>query len=321
MMLTSRGRMGDLTRATELGIAAYLIKPIKQSELFDAIVEALGVESAEDESSSFGDRPMQHARSLDVLLAEDSHVNQKLAIALLEKWGHKVTVAHNGREAVEQWVEHPFDIILMDVQMPEVDGHDATQQIRDRERTGGGHVPIMAMTAHALKGDEERCLAVGMDDYLSKPIRAPILFDKLAALCDVAVADDEEVIGLPDEDAADASEVATAAGLVDWDAALNIAAGDAELLAELVKSVLIETPQQFELLEKSLTEGDSTAARRAAHTILGNMRTVSAAEAMDCAAIVENLAKENQLAEVSNPLAKLHTICVRVLAELRGWLP
>ena len=321
MMLTSRGRMGDLTRATELGIAAYLIKPIKQSELFDAIVEALGVESAEDESSSFGDRPMQHARSLDVLLAEDSHVNQKLAIALLEKWGHKVTVAHNGREAVEQWVEHPFDIILMDVQMPEVDGHDATQQIRDRERTGGGHVPIMAMTAHALKGDEERCLAVGMDDYLSKPIRAPILFDKLAALCDVAVADDEEVIGLPDEDAADASEVATAAGLVDWDAALNIAAGDAELLTELVKSVLIETPQQFELLEKSLTEGDSTAARRAAHTILGNMRTVSAAEAMDCAAIVENLAKENQLAEVSNPLAKLHTICVRVLAELRGWLP
>jgi HPt (histidine-containing phosphotransfer) domain-containing protein len=109
--------------------------------------------------------------------------------------------------------------------------------------------------------------------------------------------------------------------LVDWDAALNIAAGDAELLTELVKSVLIETPQQFELLEKSLTEGDSTAARRAAHTILGNMRTVSAAEAMDCAASVATLATETQLAEFSNPLAKLHTICVRVLAELRGWLP
>jgi len=107
---------------------------------------------------------------------------------------------------------------------------------------------------------------------------------------------------------------------VDWDAALDIAAGDAELLAELVKSVLVETPQQFELLEKSLAEGDSTATRRAAHTILGNMRTVSAAEAMDCAAIVENLAKENQLAEIGKPLAELHATCDRVLAELRAWL-
>ena len=108
---------------------------------------------------------------------------------------------------------------------------------------------------------------------------------------------------------------------MDWDAALNIAAGDEALLTELVKSVLVETPQQFELLEKSLADGDSTAARRAAHTILGNMRTVSAAEAMDCAAIVENLAKENQLADIGNPLAELHTTCDRVLAELRGWLP
>ena len=321
MMLTSSGRMGDLTRATELGIAAYLIKPIKQSELFDAIVEALGVESAEDESSSF-DRPMQHARSLDVLLAEDSHVNQRLAIALLEKWGHKVTVAHNGREAVEQWAGQPFDIILMDVQMPEVDGHDATRQIRDRERAAGGHIPIMAMTAHALKGDEERCLAADMDDYISKPIRAPILFDKLTALCDVAIADDEEVIGLPNEQEGQAAEAETnkfEGGLVDWDAALDIAAGDTGLLEELVESVLVETPQQFELLEKSLASEDATTARRAAHTILGNMRTVAASQARDLAAVVENLAKHDQLSGIAESVGDLRTACDVVLTELRAW--
>jgi PAS domain S-box-containing protein len=311
MMLTSSGRMGDLTRATELGIASYLIKPIKQSELFDAIVEALGVESAEDEGSSFGDGPVRHARSLDVLLAEDSHVNQKLAIALLEKWGHKVTVAVDGRKAVELWAAGSYDIILMDIQMPGVDGHDATRQIRGREEQTGGHIPIMAMTAHALKGDEERCLAAGMDEYISKPIRAPLLFEKLTALCDVEISEAAEEIGIPTEDRS---------GLVDWDAALNIAAGDRDLLKDLVESILEETPRQFGLLESSIADGDAPTARRAAHTILGNMRTVAVKEAMDRASTVENLAKDGNLDSISGPVESLRTSCDQVLAELREWL-
>lgn len=318
MMLTSSGRMGDLTRATELGIAAYLIKPIKQSELFDAIIDALGIESVEDEYSSC-DRPLRHSRSLDVLLAEDSHVNQKLAIALLEKWGHRVTVARNGREAIEQWSGHPYDIILMDVQMPEIDGHEATRQIRSREETAGGHIPIMAMTAHALKGDEERCLAVGMDDYISKPIRAPLLFDKLTALCDVAVMEQNEEIGIS-SDSSDADEPRTSRCLVDWDAALSIAAGEADLLRDLVQSILVETPEQFAALDQSLVDGDALSARRAAHTILGNMRTVAASQAMDLAAVVENLAKNEQLEETAGPVQTLRAACDAVLAELRAWL-
>jgi two-component system, sensor histidine kinase and response regulator len=311
MMLTSSGRMGDLTRATELGIAAYLIKPIKQSELFDAIVDALGVESAEDDGSSFADGPTRHERSLDVLLAEDSHVNQKLAIALLEKWGHKVTVAENGQKAVDLWAAGNYDIILMDVQMPELDGHDATRQIREKEQQTGGHIPIMAMTAHALKGDEERCLAAGMDEYISKPIRAPLLFEKLATLCDVAISEIDEDFG---------AHPSSTSGLVDWDAALEIAASDTELLKDLIESVLEETPRQFELLEKSIAEGDASTARRAAHTILGNMRTVSADDGMARASAVENLAKDGNLDAIPEPVAALRTVCDRVLAELRAWL-
>lgn len=311
MMLTSSGRMGDVTRASELGIASYLIKPIKQSELFDAIVEALGVESAEDEGSSSGDRPTQHERSLDVLLAEDSHVNQKLAIALLEKWGHKITVAENGRKAVDLWAAGNYDIILMDIQMPELDGHDATRKIREKEQQTGDHIPIMAMTAHALKGDEERCLASGMDEYISKPIRAPILFEKLSTLCDVAVSENEEEIGIPTDESA---------GLVDWNAAREIAAGDADLLKDLVESVLEETPRQFDLLRTSIAGSDAPTARRAAHTILGNMRTVAAEEAMKCAGTVENLAKDGALDGISAPVESLRIACDQVLAELRAWL-
>jgi CheY-like chemotaxis protein len=170
MMLTSGGRPGDITRCGELRISNYLMKPIKQSELFDTIVEALNVTAASDEGSSHGAGPRPHTRKLNTLLAEDSTVNQRLAIALLEKWGHDVTVAGTGKAAVEAWKQGGFDVILMDIQMPEMDGHDATRAIRDFEAGTGQHIPIIAMTAHALKGDEEKCLAVGMDSYISKPI-------------------------------------------------------------------------------------------------------------------------------------------------------
>src|SRR5207249_8053012 len=123
-----------------------------------------------------------HVRPLRILLAEDSPVNQRLAIALLEKHGHTVIVAGNGKEAVLTWESQPFDLVLMDVQMPLMDGLEATAVIRAKERKRGTHVPIVAMTAHAMKGDREHCLGAGMDDYVSKPIHAQQLFDKLSAL-------------------------------------------------------------------------------------------------------------------------------------------
>ena len=183
IMLTSGGREGDVTRREELRVNAHLMKPVKQSELFDAMAMVLDasaspaapMKATEERESEFS------LPSLNILLAEDNLVNQRLAIGVLEKLGHSVTVAENGRQAVEYSAHEKFDLVLMDVQMPEMDGFEATAAIRERERHTGNHLPIIAMTAHAMKGDRERCLEAGMDDYLSKPIRTHQLTEKFAA--------------------------------------------------------------------------------------------------------------------------------------------
>lgn len=184
MMLTSGDRPGEVARCEQLGITSYLLKPIKHSELFDAVVAALGVNAVAEppvQGRPTATEPSSHV-PLRVLLAEDSPVNQKLAVALLEKYGHHVTVVANGREALAAYDAQPFDLILMDVQMPEMDGYDATAAIREQERQSGQHIPIIALTAHAMKGDRERCLAAGMDAYVSKPIRAEQLLHAIAAI-------------------------------------------------------------------------------------------------------------------------------------------
>jgi PAS domain S-box-containing protein len=173
MLLTSSGQRGDAARCRELGVAAYLIKPVAQSELLEAILRVLGAQPEAARASLVTRHLLRETRrTLRILLAEDNPVNQKLAVRLIEKQGHSVTVAANGREALAALDREPFDLVLMDVQMPEMDGFEATAAIRQREKQRGGHVPIIAMTAHAMKGDRELCLAAGMDDYLSKPIRA-----------------------------------------------------------------------------------------------------------------------------------------------------
>ena len=186
LMLTSDDRPGDMARCRQLGIAAYLVKPIRQSELLDAIVTALGSPS---EEAIARPAPTPSARAgggpLRVLLAEDNQVNQRLAVRLLEKRGHRVTVAGNGREALAAHSAQPFDLVLMDVQMPEMDGFEATAAIRARERDGAPRVPIIAMTAHAMKGDRERCLLAGMDDYLAKPIQAAELYETIERIVPV----------------------------------------------------------------------------------------------------------------------------------------
>ncbi|MCS7238921.1 MAG: response regulator [Thermoguttaceae bacterium] len=182
MMLSSGERPEDLRHVESLGVSAYLLKPVKQSELLDAIIMALGVEPVEDRRESVEIFRRVPRRPLRVLLVEDSLINQKLAVGMLHRWGHEVVVASNGLEAVQIYQKEHFDLILMDVQMPEMDGFEATEAIRALERRTGKHVPILAMTAHALKGDRERCLAAGMDDYVGKPIRPELLFEKLELL-------------------------------------------------------------------------------------------------------------------------------------------
>ncbi len=173
IVLTSGARPADLKRCDELNVAAHLMKPVKQSELFDAHRDVVGsaTREVEGEETIPGERKVV-LPSLRVLLAEDSLVNQKLIVGLMEKHGHSVVVVGNGKDAIAALASQEFDVVLMDVEMPEMDGLEATAVIRVQERHTGKHVPIIAMTAHAMTGDRERCLEAGMDEYVSKPIRA-----------------------------------------------------------------------------------------------------------------------------------------------------
>ena len=183
MMLTSAGHRGDAARCEELGVSAYLLKPIRQSELREAVVRVLEAKELDGTVPLITRYSLQGTRellvSLRVLLAEDNLVNQRLGTRLLEKRGHSVVVAGNGRETLTAFESGSFDLILMDLQMPEMDGFEATTAIRQWEKANGNRVPIVALTAHAMKGDREKCLAAGMDGYLTKPIRPAELDDIL----------------------------------------------------------------------------------------------------------------------------------------------
>jgi CheY-like chemotaxis protein len=186
MMLTSTGERLDITRYRELGIAAYIVKPIRAHELRDALlgVISLKVQEAPPRELAWRQSPGEDQRpqtGLRILLAEDNRVNQYFASRLLQKRGYKVVLVGSGREVLAALEKQTFDLILMDVQMPEMDGYEATTAIREKEKATGTHVPIVAMTAHAMAGDRERCLAAGMDNYVSKPIRSQELFAAIAA--------------------------------------------------------------------------------------------------------------------------------------------
>jgi two-component system sensor histidine kinase/response regulator len=178
MMLSSADLPGDAARCRQLGVAAYLSKPIKQSELLNTILRVLGTSAVEAEQTARADEPLigETGRPLRILVVEDNLINQKFAVRLLERCGHTVLLATNGRQAVDVVARYELDVVLMDVQMPEMDGFEATAAIRERERTNGAHLPIIAMTADAMKGDAERCLAAGMDAYIAKPIHGSTLF-------------------------------------------------------------------------------------------------------------------------------------------------
>jgi signal transduction histidine kinase/CheY-like chemotaxis protein len=188
IVLTSAGQRGDAARCRQLGVAAFLTKPVGQSELFDCIVRVLGPSGSGAEPAALLTPPTlrEGKRKLHVLLAEDNAVNQMLAARVLEKYGHRVTVTTNGRQALAALEQENFDVVLMDVQMPEMDGFEATAAIRLREQGTGRHLPIIAMTAHAMRGDQERCLAAGMDGYIPKPIRVQELIALLERFSGVA---------------------------------------------------------------------------------------------------------------------------------------
>ncbi len=277
IMLSSAGNLENAARCAELGIARCLIKPVKQSDLRDAILRALGDASEKDRLPRRAERPLGAAvRPLHILLAEDGLVNQQVACRLLEVRGHKVLIANNGLEAVAAAAKARFDLILMDVQMPGLDGYEATAEIRRREQATGGRTPIIAMTAHAMKGDRERCLEAGMDEYLAKPIHADTLYDMVEGIVPDSGAALPGENG-PEPPPAPATEVKPSEsapplrsnGVLDWAAALKRVGGRTELLRQTVNLFAKECDKLLPSIREAVQQGDAAKLRRAAHTLKG----------------------------------------------------
>ena len=281
LMLTSDMQRGDTARCRELGISSYLVKPVRQSELFDSIVSALGTAIISRSAPAPNtELPVQAAGgSLSILLAEDNSVNQKLAIKMLEKWGHRVKLAINGAEAVAESAKEIFDVILMDVQMPVMDGLQATAQIRERDKQTGRHTPIVAVTAHAMKGDRERCLEAGMDAYLSKPMRAKELEDVLTRFSQ-RHDDHNGAINGQSEFSEDL---------------LERFGGDIKLASELASTFLMEYPKQVTSLRSALENHSADKVAHCAHSLKGSLLVFGADVASKLVEQLENMGRAEQL--------------------------
>jgi len=307
VMLTSAGQPEDVARCRRLGISAYLTKPIKQSELFDVIVSAIGQPVGARPRAPRRHKRSQHGqRSLQVLVAEDNQVNQLVATRILEKLGHRVTVVSNGREALVAAQAGEFDLIAMDVQMPELDGLDATGAIRAWEKSTGTHIPIIAMTAHAMKGDRERCLAAGMDGYTSKPIRIRELEQAIAQL----VSPSRPAEGpLPEETQEDA--------VIDRAALLAGVDGNRRLLRELVRLFLADCPLRLRGIKEAVRRGDAEALRREAHTLKGSVGNFAAKQALAAAERLEVMGRDGDLDKAGAACIALELQLTRLTEGLR----
>jgi signal transduction histidine kinase/CheY-like chemotaxis protein len=323
MMLSSADRHGDAARCREAGIVRYLTKPVKQSDLLDAILTALAGASRMRDSHEPRAAPLPEAAPLRILLVEDNATNQLLAVSILTKQGHAVTVAGNGKEALAalgmstpcpgpqtQCPRPPFDLVLMDVQMPEMDGLEATAAIRAHERETGRHLPILAMTAHAMKGDREQCLAAGMDGYLSKPIEPAELRRAVAAL------DGGKIRGAPASSPCPAPAVRQGFRAVDRAVALASVAGDRELLRQLIRVALDDCPRLVTTLRAAALAADGNALRRAAHTLKGAMLIFGADALREAAQRLEIMGRQNDLAQAADACAAVERELDLVRQEL-----
>ncbi|NWG14069.1 MAG: response regulator [Acidobacteria bacterium] len=310
IVLTSSALPDYARSCLEAGADACLAKPVKQAELSKTMANLVTRRAAPPAAP---ERVAAAQRGLHVLLVEDNPVNRQIAIRLLEKRGHAVRSAGSGREALEILEGCHFDIVLMDVQMPEMDGFEATAAIRRREESTGSHIPIVAMTAHTMKGDRERCLEAGMDDYISKPIRPQILDEKLHALvasCPLGGA------------AADGGQAR--AEVIERDDVLARFGGDFEFLASSFELFRADYPSLVRALRDAVSTGDPAAVERAAHTLKGAVSNFVAKAAAAAALRIEKMGRERELAGAREALAHLEHEVERFLpamSDLQGSKP
>jgi signal transduction histidine kinase/DNA-binding response OmpR family regulator len=306
MMLTSAGQRGEGERCRKLGIAAYLLKPIRNSELQAAMLQVLGRgQGIPNRDLVTRHNTRQQLRKLRILLAEDNPINQTVAVKMLEKMGHQATVAKDGREALAALEAASYDLVFMDVQMPEIDGLTATRKIREREK--GSRIPIIAMTAHAMKGDRERCVQAGMDGYLTKPVSSAELEEAIARV----LGTEQVCAPLPE-----AQGQEKRAG---WDraAALARVEGDEALLWELVQVFLEEVPEQLNSMEQGLAAADFEVIERTAHTLKGELVYLGLAETADKAKALEYQGRERNLQAVAELFPEFKAQLLMVAAAMR----
>ena len=303
VILLTAGLVGsDAIRLHSLDSVTQVLKPPRHAQLCDALKAAVhGVDPAEAPRTS-GQRELP--RSLKILVAEDNFINQKLALRLLEKRGHQVTIASTGSEALAALEDERFDLVLMDLQMPEVDGLAATAAIRERERESGDHVPIIAMTANAMPGDEQRCLAAGMDDYLSKPIDSRKLSDLLRSF------------GARSRPASDATEIGPSLTCMDLQGALVRVDGDMEVVRELAGIFLEGYPRLLAEMREALDQGDAPALRRGAHLMRGSLGNLMADEALAAATRLQKMGAAGDLSRAPATLASLERALSGLSADL-----
>ena len=285
VLMTVPGVQNDCELHFTTSCAAVLTKPIMSDDLSAVIATTLEGCRAPDTPESLPTLP--HADgvsgSLRILLAEDNPINQRFAVCLLERRGHEVVVANNGKEALTLLAQQPCDLVLLDVQMPEMDGLETSVAIRAQEQVQGGHVPIIAMTAHAMAEDRERCLQAGMDAYITKPVRPQELFEAIAHLIPEGTLLGRERHGAPL-----ASEVFDRAAL------LVRIEGDETLLRELVELFLEDTPQRLDHIRDAFVDNDCQRLERAAHTLKGSVGNLCAYRAYETAKRLERLARTGE---------------------------
>ena len=321
VLLTSIGKRGDGDEARRAGIEAYLTKPVRQSELYDAIATVMG----SSDPAGGPDAPLITRHTLremntehrpHLLLAEDNPVNQKVAATILERLGYRVDVAQNGLEALEALARNSYAAVLMDIQMPEMDGHEATVEIRRREAAlawrGEGHsTPIIAMTANAMQGDREKALASGMDDYLAKPVRQEELDEVLHRWVP------RENGGIPDDGAQEAAPGGNGGGVLDPEVLANLRdLGDAELLTELAGMFFDDATSRLGELREAVEAGDAAGVERIAHTLKGSSGNMGAARMSAICAELQEVGGSGDLARAPGLLEELEEEYGRVRPAL-----
>ncbi len=314
MMLTSGGQRGDSARCSELGIAAYLLKPVRQSELREAIARVLGAQEPLNTAPMLTRDTLVNGRdpacALQILLAEDNLINQKLAIRLLEKRGHQVTVTENGKEALAALAERAYDLVLMDVQMPEMDGLEATRILREREKIAGTHQQVVAMTALAMKGDRERCIEAGMDGYLTKPIRQQELDELLDSYAERKCTTSLSAATHSEQDSSvDAAEL------------LERVDGDLAFITELAELFRTDYPRHLRSAREALSRQDTSAVERASHALKGALVNLSAGPASRIAQDLEANARSGDLSHAGPALQQLEEELNRVMIQLEKMQP